>query len=94
MTVKEPSGDDQSSVILTAKGLPADVSGNVIFYDVTGGQKTLLYKAEAAATVEYTYETDSLLGAKQFEAVYSGNENMKARRQQQPEVMGKHRQLR
>ena len=74
MTVKEPSGDDQSSVILTAKGLPADVSGNVIFYDVTGGQKTLLYKAEAAATVEYTYETDSLLGAKQFEAVYSGNE--------------------
>lgn len=25
MTVKEPSGDDQSSVILTAKGLPADV---------------------------------------------------------------------
>ena len=37
MTVKEPSGDDQSSVILTAKGLPADVSGNVIFYDVTGG---------------------------------------------------------
>lgn len=57
MTVKEPSGDDQSSVILTAKGLPADVSGNVIFYDVTGGQKTLLYKAEAAATVEYTYET-------------------------------------
>lgn len=71
MTVKEPSGDDQSSVILTAKGLPADVSGNVIFYDVTGGQKTLLYKAEAAATVEYTYETDSLLGAKQFEAVYT-----------------------
>ena len=45
--------------------------------NVTGGQKTLLYKAEAAATVEYTYETDSLLGAKQFEAVYSGNENMR-----------------
>lgn len=30
MTVKEPSGDDQSSVILTAKGLPADVSGTVV----------------------------------------------------------------
>ena len=77
MTVKEPSGDDQSSIILTAKGLPADVSGNVIFYDVTGGQKTLLYKAEAAATVEYTYETDSLLGAKQFEACIAVMKNMR-----------------
>ena len=54
----------------------------------------MLYKAEAAATVEYTYETDSLLGAKQFEACIAVMKNMKARRQQQPEVMGKHRQLR
>lgn len=73
MTVKEPSGDDQSSVILTAKGLPADASGNVTFYDVTGGQETLLHTAEAAAIIEYTYVTDSLLGVKQFKAVYSGD---------------------
>lgn len=73
MTVKEPSGDDQSSVILTAKGLPADASGNVTFYDVTGGQETLLHTAEAVALIEYTYVTDSLLGVKQFKAVYSGD---------------------
>lgn len=73
MTVKEPSGDDQSSVILTAKGLPADASGNVTFYDVTGGKETLLHTAEAAALIEYTYVTDSLLGVKQFKAVYNGD---------------------
>lgn len=88
MTVKEPSGDDQSSVILTAKGLPADVSGNVIFYDVTGGQKLCSIKQKRQLQSNIHMRQTVFSARNSLKPCIAVMKNMKARRQQQPEVMG------
>lgn len=70
LTVKEPSGNDQSEVKLTATGIPSDATGILVFK--ADGVKIGEADARDNATVTYD-ESEEIIAKKIFTVEYSGD---------------------